>query len=96
MLKPLVLAAGYIILAHSWYDTECCGEKDCHVYPTENVHVTPRGYQLADGEIIAFVKARVSKDQDYHRCDYDPRFIMGIGEGENSHVRCFYAPRGNS
>jgi hypothetical protein len=80
------------VKAHSWYDPECCSDKDCEPIPHETVQVTPAGYLWA-GILIPFAEARISMDRDYHVC-------RGVYTGTliqpSFKKPCFYAPMGGT
>jgi len=59
----------------------CCGEGDCFVVPGNQVHVTPAGYRLVNGEIVPFHEAQPSPDGEYWRC-----------KRPDGSRRCFFAP----
>ena len=46
----------------------CCGEGDCFMVPGHQVHVTPAGYRLVNGEIVPFSEVQPSPDGEYWRC----------------------------
>ena len=68
---------GHRNLAGEW----CCGEGDCFVVPGNQVHVTPAGYRLVNGEIVPFNEAQPSPDGEYWRC-----------KRPDGSRRCFFAP----
>ena len=39
--------SGYFLLVHSWYDENCCQEKDCHPVPCEQIEKLKRGLAVA-------------------------------------------------
>ena len=59
----------------------CCGEGDCFVVPGNQVHVTPAGYRLVNGEIVPFNEVQTSRDGEYWRC-----------KRPDGSRRCFFAP----
>lgn len=62
--------------------THCCGDNDCHELSADEVKITPRGYALANGELVPFSEAQPSEDGEYWRCKrYD------------GSRRCFFAPQ---
>jgi hypothetical protein len=99
-VRRLLLAMAIMVgpvLAHEaptgWtYDRECCGEYDCHVYPSELVEVIPGGYKTADGEVVmeGDKRLRWSKDGNFHRCDFHDWATPEITGGHK--IRCFYKP----
>ena len=78
--------------AHSWYEPECCSDKDCEPIPPETVQVTPSGYLWA-GILIPFAEARISMDRDYHVCRGQ---YTGILIQPSMKKPCFYAPMGGA
>jgi hypothetical protein len=73
-------------LSHSWYDGDCCSEKDCAEIPfVQTPRIVPGGYILHDGTWVGVddKKRRDSKDARWHRCEH-PRFGF----------RCLYVPNG--
>jgi hypothetical protein len=58
--------------AHSFYPYECCSDQDC--WPMGKGErepdpvLTPQGWRLHDGEIVAFAEARPSPDGRFHVC----------------------------
>lgn len=58
--------------AHSFYPYECCSDQDC--WPMGKGErepdpvLTPQGWRLHDGEIVAFAETRPSPDGRFHVC----------------------------
>ncbi|MGL5447461.1 MAG: hypothetical protein ACRDBL_09145 [Rhabdaerophilum sp.] len=58
--------------AHSFYPYECCHDQDC--WPMGRGErepdpvLTPQGWRLFDGEIVAFADTRPSPDGRFHVC----------------------------
>jgi hypothetical protein len=75
------------VLAHSFYDVECCSDRDCFPVP---------GKQLSDGRYlflvldIEYIKTeadiRPSRDENFHACQ----------PAHKKEPVCFYAPRAGS
>ncbi len=59
-------------VSHSFYDRECCSDRDCEPLDEGSVKVTPGGYRLPNGQVIAFADARWSPDGRYHWCRASP------------------------
>lgn len=78
-------------MAHSFYDIECCSERDCEPLAPDQVRVTPQGYVLPNGQTVAFGQERVSPDRDYHWCRY-PGTVPLVAPTDRK--VCFYAPMG--
>lgn len=80
----LILLGSFSVLAHEWYDSECCHEKDCREVESAELVFTPSGYKIGqwffpwdDGRI------RRSKDNKFHIC------ILG------QDPICLYRPEGD-
>ena len=63
----------------------CCGEGDCFVIPSEQVHVAASGYLLFGTETVPFNEAQPSPDGAYWR-----------RKRPDGTRRCFFAPPPNS
>jgi hypothetical protein len=91
LLIVLLLFAPYrTASAHSWYDSRCCTDKDCH--RVAKVEILPNGDRImtADNGMVVEVKAdfaaiHASQDNDYHICYY----FTWRGEPV---ARCLYVP----
>jgi len=59
----------------------CCGEGDCFVIPSEQVHIGANGYSLYGVETVPFNEAQPSPDGAYWRC-----------RRPDGTRRCFFAP----
>jgi hypothetical protein len=67
---------------HSWYPRECCSDRDCAPYASENVKHVAHGFRLHTGEFIHQNQARISPDGAYHLC-----------RSEYTHqILCFFYP----
>lgn len=75
ILLLLLCSSSPTVLAHSWYDADCCSDKDCHA--VIKIDQTPTGrwmhydYQGAPRKIFipnTFKRIRPSKDAEYHVC----------------------------
>jgi hypothetical protein len=80
-----------IATSHSFYDLECCSDRDCGPVATDEVMVTPSGYRIArNGEIIAFddKRLRPSPDGRFHICQVPGK--------PGSTLLCLYVPEGNA
>jgi hypothetical protein len=89
VIVVLFFCAPTIVLGHSWYDAECCSDKDC--FPAANVV-----YYSYDGSYTADVHGRhvrvgpevkklPSRDGGYHACLRDR-------PGMPVRVKCWYVP----
>ena len=83
----LLLLATTPALAHSWYPSDCCSDKDCEIIHEDHVQLGATGYILPSGEIVSYGEERTSPDGQYHWC-HNPRLITAGGK------RCFWAPKG--
>lgn len=58
--------------AHEWYPQECCDDRDCRPYSSEDVGITQQGYKLKDGTLIPHGDARIRSTppdgEGYHLC----------------------------
>lgn len=70
------------VLAHSWYDPQCCDGRDCEVYIHEIVPLPGGDYRLANGQIVKASSVKRSQDDKFHLCRWD-----GV-------ISCFYVPDG--
>lgn len=78
-----LFAVSILVLAHSWYDPECCSEKDCVEF-TGTVASEGSGFRLMPNNVfVPKQNVRHSKDDKVHVC------IPGDGR-----VRCLYLPVG--
>lgn len=97
-LAAVLVALGFVIYmalfgyahSHSWYDAECCNEKDCAPVPDPHNII-----ENADGTIsykhcrYSQYTIRNSQDGDWHACigQYTPPGAAG------GHCYCIYRPR---
>ena len=86
--------------AHDWYPISCCNLLDCYpmgdsaISIEQEPRVTPNGFVLHDGTIIAFRDVRPSPDGRYHVCRYGgSKAASMITAGGKP---CFWAPVGAS
>ena len=66
LVKALIISS--LVLAHSWYPSECCSGKDCKPVPCEEILELNNGNLSYDG--LEFTKDRVhlSQDKFCHAC----------------------------
>ena len=64
--------------AHSWYDWQCCSDKDCHPIPP--LVETPQGY-VWRGRVVTHAETKPSADNDFHEC-----------VGPTGNLICLYVP----
>ena len=86
-LLSLVLSSS-TVLAHSWYPTSCCSDRDCRALVEEigeTVTEFADGWKLWDGRTIARGIVRLSPDRQFHLC-----------ETRSHRILCFFAPPGAS
>jgi len=69
----VMLIAGITLLptsakAHSWYDHDCCSDKDCA--PVNEIKEGPGGYTLPNGDLMKYGDGRIrqSVDNQFHWC----------------------------
>lgn len=85
ILALAIVASSTLAIAHSWYDYDCCHDRDCWPLPAFSVEATSQGWKILEtGETIPFSQARKSKDDDFHICRRG-----GKKDGE---IICLYAP----
>jgi hypothetical protein len=53
---------------HSWYDADCCNDKDCEPMEADYLPVENGQYLLPNGEKVAVNNVRPSLDGRYHWC----------------------------
>jgi hypothetical protein len=89
---PLALASlvpgSSTAVAHSWYPTSCCSDRDCRALIEENgetVTEIAQGWELWDGRTIARRVVKLSPDRHFHLC-----------ETRSKRIICFFAPPGAS
>ena len=88
----LIFAAPAAVLGHSWYDADCCSDKDC--FPATNVkyYAYDRSYTAdVHGHHVRVgpeVRKLLSLDAGYHAC-------IRARPGMEIRVKCWYVP-GNS
>lgn len=83
-----LLAAAYLwsslpASAHSWYDYQCCSDRDCEPIPPDAVNETEAGYEVnyfskQGFQVHGFVPraaARHSQDGRFHGCAMPSRFL---------------------
>ena len=64
-MKAVLLAA--TLLAHSWYPTACCSNKDCFEVPCDEIHSVGATWEYR-GLTIGKEKTQVSQDGKCHVC----------------------------
>jgi hypothetical protein len=86
------LMTSWATYGHSWYDRDCCDDKDCRPSPPGEITVVPGGYEFrlnGTGKVhfygIGDAHLRLSQDGKFHACvihysDF-PRCIYVIGGG---------------
>jgi hypothetical protein len=60
-----------VILIHSWYPQSCCGGKDCHPVPCDQIKKVDNGYTYEGIEGQAFFPQKtmkISEDEQCHVC----------------------------
>jgi hypothetical protein len=90
-MRTLVVAliAGVILLVlssaalpHSWYDAECCSDRDCAPISYAPRPLPGGSYLLDTGEVVPRDRVKWSRDEHYHLCR-----MPGTG-----HIFCLYVP----
>lgn len=75
-----------VVLAHGWYDPECCHDRDCSPAPDGEVVPVPGGWRIVPtGETIPHARAKRSRDDRIHRCIRTP-------PDRASPTLCLYVP----
>lgn len=74
-----------ILLAHAFYDPECCGGSDCAPITEKSVIEASDGYHV-EGMLVPYAdpRIRLSPDDQYHLCA--PHY-------RNAKLRCLYVPK---
>jgi hypothetical protein len=83
----MVLATA-VLLAHSWYSPECCGEKDCRPVPCEQL-VFHDGFVWYDTDRLPPERVQDSPDGQCHIC-FSPFRVWP------NRLICVFAPKGTS
>src|SRR5262245_18370937 len=88
-----VLTAAVMLLngaaaAHSWYDENCCRDKDCHPVPCEQIEKLREGYLWRDAatkhtHLFPKDRLKASHDEACHVCVSPGTIPSGI---------CLYLP----
>jgi hypothetical protein len=68
-------------LAHSWYPSDCCSDRDCHPVSADAVHQMQDGYE-AEGIFYPESLVKPSRDARYHACSIP----------ETGKALCFFVP----
>jgi hypothetical protein len=69
-------------LPHSWYDWECCSDRDCGPINYVPVPLPNGSFQLPTGEIVPKERVKWSRDEHYHLCRFPP----------DGFIFCLYVP----
>jgi hypothetical protein len=70
----IFLVGASFVRGHSFYDPECCSEKDCAPVEEGTIQEEPAGFTVrATGEFIPrdSSKVRMSPDGKWHRCSWN-------------------------
>lgn len=62
------LLAG-LILVHSWYPNECCGDEHCHPVPCDEISEDEKGAMHWKNLIFDGSQIRTSPDNECHVCN---------------------------
>lgn len=71
LLAIAVVSAAARVMAHDWYEEDCCSGEDCAPLPRDAVVKQVRGgyaVTLPGREPVVFSKIRPSRDRFYHAC----------------------------
>ncbi len=85
-------------LAHSWYDNECCSDRDCWPMGVDSdarepdPKVVPGGYRTHDGVFVAEPDTRSSRDGRYHVCRSGGK-LDGTVIAPSAKPFCLFVPR---
>lgn len=77
--------------AHSWYDGDCCNDRDCFPVASTDVRKIEGGWlYLPTGNVFKneppYIRIRPSKDEHFHVC------IGTATAGVKGHSYCIYIP----
>lgn len=89
-LAAMLLLGTAAALAHSWYDPQCCSERDCRPVPCDEISDQADGYHW-DGLVFERSKAKPSQDKRCHVCILDRTTWGGEGRG----TLCIYIQQGS-
>jgi hypothetical protein len=91
--------------AHSFYDPECCSDKDCAPIDSKLVRITDSGYVVTVGPgqhpmvkhapvsfVIPYHTARESPDGRYHVCITEQHVSPDGTAQFGASMLCFYRP----
>lgn len=70
-MLELVLWSALVFPVHSWYPPACCGEKDCHPIPCEEINELKNGDMWWGGYKFPQDKIKPSQDGKCHACIFD-------------------------
>jgi hypothetical protein len=92
-------------LSHSFYDPECCSDKDCAPIDSKLVRITDSGYVVTVGPgqhpmvkhapvsfVIPYHTARESPDGRYHVCITEQHVSPDGTAQFGASMLCFYRP----
>jgi hypothetical protein len=82
MVFIFVVTMRGVALPHSWYDPECCSERDCEPMAYVPKPLPGGAYLLDTGEVVDRSRVKWSRDEHYHLC-------RNPGGG---HIFCLYIP----
>lgn len=80
---------------HSWYDRDCCDDRDCRPAAPDEVQVNPTGY-LVTVTIDGFTASKqFRKDESAVRMSQDGRYHVCVQRfGQSISFYCLYVPGG--
>jgi hypothetical protein len=68
MVGAFVLVMHGVALPHSWYDAECCSDRDCAPITYAPRPLPGGSYLLNTGEVVEPGRVKWSRDEHYHLC----------------------------
>ena len=80
--------SGYFLLVHSWYDENCCQEKDCHPVPCEQIEKLREGWLWRD----AATKQSHLFPRDRLKASHDEACHVCVSPGTTPSGICIYLP----
>lgn len=95
----IIVAKPGAAFAHSFYDANCCSDRDCRPLEWEWVKTTPEGYWISEPGALApaFVPFGDKRIRPSPAEDLEQRFhICTQGGLPNGRVLCLYVPTGGA
>jgi hypothetical protein len=82
-----------LALAHSFYDTSCCADQDCHPVACEQISAVAGGFQYREARATYFFtrdKMKPSQDENCHVCIHHAN--QDWSGNERGAATCVYLP----